>query len=73
MLLGQGVTLSDAGGRLEGHDGSLLSNTRGSNLRRDIFDRLNQYKISHGIPAWEQVLERLLNEAEAESTEAVAS
>lgn len=48
-------------------------NTAWLNLRRDIFDRLNQYKISHGIPAWEQVLERLLNEAEAESTEAVAS
>ncbi|HVE59822.1 MAG TPA: DUF6084 family protein [Pyrinomonadaceae bacterium] len=30
------------------------------NLRRDVFDRLQQYKISHAIPTFEQVLERLL-------------
>lgn len=29
-------------------------------LRRDVFDRLQQYKISHSIPTFEQVLERLL-------------
>jgi hypothetical protein len=39
-------------------------NTAWINVRRDVFDRLNQYKMSHGIPAWEQVLERLLSEAE---------
>ena len=32
-------------------------------IRRDVFDRLHQYKINHGIPAWEQTLERLLDEA----------
>lgn len=30
------------------------------NLRRDIFDRLNLYKMQHGIPTWEQALERAL-------------
>ena len=29
-------------------------------LRRDVFDRLNQYKMQHGIPTWEQALESLL-------------
>jgi len=29
-------------------------------LHRDIFDRLHQYKIEHGLPTWEQTLERLL-------------
>jgi hypothetical protein len=32
------------------------------NLHRDAFDRLHQYKIEHGIPTWEQALERLLDE-----------
>ena len=31
------------------------------NLRRDVFDRLYQYKIQHGIPTWEQALERVLD------------
>ncbi|MDT7807791.1 MAG: hypothetical protein QOJ70_1604 [Acidobacteriota bacterium] len=31
-------------------------------LRRDVFDRLNQYKMRHAIPTWEQTLESLLNE-----------
>jgi hypothetical protein len=39
-------------------------NTAWLSLRRDVFDRLNQYKMSHGIPAWEQVMERLLSEVE---------
>jgi hypothetical protein len=30
------------------------------NLRRDVFDRLNQYKMRHGIPTWEQALEEML-------------
>jgi Family of unknown function (DUF6084) len=38
-------------------------NTAWLQVRRDVFDRLNQYKVDHGIPAWEQVLERLLDEA----------
>ena len=35
-------------------------------LRKDTFDRLYQYKIRHGLPTWEQALERLLPEAELE-------
>lgn len=30
-------------------------------LRRDVFDRLNDYKMRRGIPTWEQTLEELLN------------
>jgi hypothetical protein len=30
-------------------------------LRRDVFDRLHQYKMRRGIPSWEQALESLLN------------
>jgi hypothetical protein len=30
------------------------------NLRRDVFDRLYQYKTRHGIPTWEQALEKIL-------------
>lgn len=33
-------------------------------LRKDIFDRLYGYKVSKGIPTWEQALESLLPEAE---------
>ncbi len=29
-------------------------------LHQDAFDRLYQYKVRHGIPTWEQVLENLL-------------
>jgi hypothetical protein len=31
------------------------------NLHRDAFERLYQYKIEHGIPTWEQALERVLS------------
>lgn len=31
-------------------------------LRRDVFDKLSQYKMDLGIPTWEQALERLLND-----------
>ena len=30
------------------------------NLRRDVFERLYLYKIQHGIPTWEQALEKIL-------------
>jgi Family of unknown function (DUF6084) len=30
-------------------------------LRRDVFDRLNEYKTRLGIPTWEQALEELLS------------
>ena len=33
-------------------------------LRRDVFDRLYQYKMRHGIPTWEQVIERVLSGTE---------
>ena len=35
-------------------------NTAWLQLRRDVFDRLYQYKILHGIPTWEQAVERIL-------------
>jgi len=33
-------------------------------LRRDAFERLYQYKVRHGIPTWEEVIERVLSTAE---------
>ena len=36
-------------------------------LRRDVFDRIYEYKVRNGIPTWEQALERIL-----ESTEELA-
>lgn len=33
-------------------------------LRRDVFERIHQYKVERGIPTWEQALERLLPEFE---------
>jgi len=33
-------------------------------VRRDIFDRLYEYKVRHGIPTWEQALERMLKAEE---------
>jgi hypothetical protein len=33
-------------------------------LRRDVFDRLYQYKVRHGIPTWEQAIERVLDGTE---------
>jgi len=29
-------------------------------LRKDVFDALNQYRSQHGLPTWEQTLQRLL-------------
>ena len=29
-------------------------------LRRDVFERLSQYKMEQGIPTWEQTLERII-------------
>jgi len=29
-------------------------------LRRDVFDRLNQYKTEHGIPTWEALIDSLI-------------
>jgi hypothetical protein len=33
-------------------------------LRRDVFERLHEYKVRHGIPTWEQAIERIMAEAE---------
>jgi Family of unknown function (DUF6084) len=33
-------------------------------LRKDVFDRLDHYRSEHGLPTWEQALERLLAGAE---------
>ena len=33
-------------------------------LRKDVFDRLNQYRSRQALPTWEQTLERLLEAAE---------
>jgi len=30
-------------------------------LRRDVFDRLHEYKVRHGLPTWEQALENILS------------
>jgi hypothetical protein len=35
-------------------------------LRRDAFDRLNDYKMRRGLPTWEQALERLLEGVDEE-------
>jgi hypothetical protein len=34
-------------------------------LKRDVFDRLYEYKVQHGISSWEQVFERMLDLAGA--------
>lgn len=33
-------------------------------LRRDVFDRLNRYKMRRGIPTWEQTIESLMRNDE---------
>jgi len=33
-------------------------------LRRDVYDRLYQYKVRNGIPTWEQALEAMLRAAD---------
>jgi hypothetical protein len=33
-------------------------------LRRDTFDKLHQYKMQHGIPSWEEAIERALHAAQ---------
>ena len=33
-------------------------------LRRDVFERVYQYKVRHGIPTWEQTLESMLEAGE---------
>ena len=33
-------------------------------LRRDVFERLHEYKVRHGILSWEQAIEKVLAESE---------
>jgi hypothetical protein len=40
---------------------SYYPNTVWLSLRRDVFDRLHQFKIQHGIPTWEEAVERALS------------
>jgi hypothetical protein len=42
-------------------------------LRKDVFDRLAQYKSREGLPNWEQTLERLLSAAEGQRDTMLAS
>ncbi|MBO0798669.1 MAG: hypothetical protein J2P31_07580 [Blastocatellia bacterium] len=37
------------------------------NLRRDVFERLNRYKMLRGIPTFDQVLERIVPDASMEN------
>jgi Family of unknown function (DUF6084) len=39
-------------------------------LRRDAFEQLYAYKMRHGIPTWEQAIDRALTMAEREEVEA---
>ena len=34
------------------------------NLRRDVFERLYEYKVRHGIPTWEETLDSMLQSQE---------
>lgn len=42
-------------------------NTAWLALRRDVFERVNEYKTRHGIPSWEAALSRLLDTAEKDA------
>ncbi len=42
-------------------------------LRRDVFEQLQQYKVSRGIPTWEQAFESMLANAEAGDPGSVVS
>jgi len=39
---------------------SYYPNSAWLSLRRDVFERLYEYKTLHGIPTWEQAIERML-------------
>jgi hypothetical protein len=45
---------------------SYYPNTAWLCLRRDVFERVYEFKIQHGIPTWEQALERMLEASEEE-------
>ena len=37
-------------------------------LRKDVFERLYRYKITSGLPTWEQALERLMDESSSDES-----
>ena len=39
---------------------SYYPNSAWIRLQRDVFEKLYEYKVRHGIPTWEQALERML-------------
>ena len=39
-------------------------NSNWLNLRRDVFEKLQNYKTENFIPTWEQTIEKLLSKAE---------
>jgi|SRR5579863_2251500 hypothetical protein len=43
---------------------SYYPNSAWLRLRRDVFERLYEYKVRNGIPTWEQALERMLQAEE---------
>jgi len=43
---------------------SYYPNSAWLSVRKDVFDRLYQYKVRCGIPTWEQTLERVLDSVE---------
>jgi hypothetical protein len=43
-------------------------NTAFLGLRKDVFDRLDQYRSRRGLPTWEQTIERLLSAADGPGT-----
>jgi hypothetical protein len=38
-------------------------------LERDVFDRLYQYKVRHGIPTWEKLLDKLISSKEEDEVQ----
>lgn len=43
---------------------SYYPNSAWLSLRKDVFDKLYQYKVRNGIPTWEQTIERVLSAVE---------
>lgn len=42
-------------------------------LRKDVFEQLYRYKMQHGIPTWEETIERILSGAGPATAESVAA
>ena len=43
-------------------------NTAWLTLRRDVFERLHEFKMRSGLPTWEQAMERLLGQVDEKRT-----